>query len=136
MFSIGHQFLSHLIGDYIVQTDWMANKKTESKFPAFVHAVIYTLSFVLISLLFNLSLSYEALFIIGVTHYFIDHYRLARYVMFAKNWITNTSLKWSECDKTGYPNSAPPWLTVWLLIIGDNTLHVVINALVIHYFPG
>jgi hypothetical protein len=136
MFSIGHQLVAHLLGDYVFQTDWMANKKTTSKFPALIHAASYTLSFAFVSLLFGLSISLPAYAIIGVSHYFIDHYRLARYVMFAKNWITDTSLKWSECDKTGYPNSAPPWLTVWLLIAGDNTLHILINALAIHYFPG
>ncbi len=136
MFTIGHQILAHMLGDYVTQTDWMANAKTSSFVPAFCHAVVYTLTFGAVGLLFGLNLSLAACLIIGGTHFLIDRYRLARYVMFTKNWVTNRSLTWAECDKTGYPNSAPPWLTVWLLIAGDNTIHLLINALAIHYFPG
>ncbi len=28
---------------------------------------------------------------------------------------------------TGYPSATPAWLAVWLLIIADNTLHLLIN---------
>ncbi len=39
---------------------------------------------------------------------------------------------WATCAKTGYPDALSegmPWLAVWLLIIADNTLHLVCNAL-------
>ncbi len=35
---------------------------------------------------------------------------------------------------TGYPEDTPDWLSVWLLIITDNTLHIIINGLAIYYF--
>jgi hypothetical protein len=38
---------------------------------------------------------------------------------------------WSECKATGYPPDTPPWLAVWLMIIADNTIHVLINSAVI-----
>jgi hypothetical protein len=115
------QLLLHLIGDYITQSDWMAREKTKQKRAAFVHAMVYSLPFVL------LTDSVWALWIIAFTHYLIDHYRLARYVVFAKNWMTDRSLKWADCAATGYPKDAPPWLAFWLLIIADNTLHLCIN---------
>jgi hypothetical protein len=115
------QLLLHLIGDYVLQTDWMAQNKTKSMRPAAAHAIVYA------TLFWLLDPSVIAFMVILVTHYLIDRYRLARYVVFAKNWITDTSLKWADCSATGYPSSVPPWMSVWLLIIADNTLHLSIN---------
>lgn len=115
------QLLLHLIGDYVTQTDWMASEKTKRNTAAATHAVVYSLPFLL------LSPSALAFAVILVSHYFIDRYRLARYVVFAKNWVTNPSLRWADCSGTGYPGATPPWLAVWLMIIADNTLHLSIN---------
>lgn len=117
------QLLLHLIGDYITQTDWMAKKKatSHSMVPASIHAIVYSLPFLL------LSPSQAAWFVIFWTHFMIDRFRLARYVVFAKNWITDRSLRWADCSTTGYHKDTPPWLAFWLLIIADNTLHLVIN---------
>jgi hypothetical protein len=121
------QLLLHLIGDYITQTDWMAREKTKRNLTAAAHAFVYTLPFML------LTLSATALIVICVTHFAIDRYRLARYVVFAKNWTTDRSLKWADCSATGYPASMPPWLAVWLMIIADNTMHLAINYLTLKY---
>lgn len=122
------QLLLHLWGDYITQTNWMANEKTKRLEVAFLHAVVYSLPF-----FFFLDISLIAYFIIMVSHALIDHFRLARYVVFAKNWITEPKLTWEDCKGTGYPSQTPPWLAVWLLIIADNILHVTINFLAIKY---
>lgn len=121
------QILLHLIGDYITQTNWMANEKTKRIRAAVLHAIVYSAPFVL------LTQSWLALSTIGATHYLIDHFRLARFVVFAKNWITEPHLKWSDCSATGYPSATPPWLAVWLLIIADNTLHLCINYAAIRW---
>jgi hypothetical protein len=115
------QLLLHLVGDYITQTDWMATEKTKRNSAAAAHAFVYGLPFLL------LTSSAWALFVIVYTHYLIDRYRLARYLVFAKNRATNRSLRWADCSATGYPSATPPWLAVWLLIIADNTLHLCIN---------
>lgn len=114
------QLLLHLIGDYVTQTDWMARHKRVNWRAAMVHAWVYSLPFLLIG-------SGQAFFVIWFTHYLIDHHGLARYVVFAKNWATDRTLRWENCKATGYPPDAPPWLAVWLLIIADNTLHLCIN---------
>jgi hypothetical protein len=121
------QLILHLIGDYITQTDYMANNKTKSLPIAFLHAFVYTVPFII------LTQSPIALLVIMVSHAIIDHYRLARFVIFAKNYLNDPTLKWADCNKTGYPNSRPEWLTVWLLIIADNTLHLTINYIAISY---
>jgi len=64
---------------------------------------------------------------IYATHALIDRYRLARFVVFAKNWTTQPSLQWDDCSATGYHKDTPPWLAFWLLIIADNTMHLMIN---------
>lgn len=80
--STADQIVVHAIGDYILQSDWMASEKTKRWLPAFCHALIYSLGF----LLFRPSL--RAWLVIFGTHYFIDRYRLARYVVWAKNFMS------------------------------------------------
>lgn len=129
------QLILHLVGDYVTQSDWMAQNKTKRFWPAFLHALVYSLPFLLLG-------SSWAFWVIMWTHFFIDRYRLARFVVWVKNVILHpdfwniVSVKWDihgeewswkNCDQTGYKNSAPPWLAVWLLIAADNTLHLAIN---------
>lgn len=115
------QLLLHLIGDYLTQTDWMAKSKTSSTPVAVLHAAVYSMPFLL------LTQSVAALAVIFATHALIDRYRLARFVVFAKNWTTQPGLKWAECSATGYHSDTPPWLAVWLLIVADNAMHLSIN---------
>lgn len=121
------QLLLHLIGDYVTQTDWMATEKTKRDVAAVAHATVYGLPF------FILTSSSNAMFVIFFTHYLIDRYRLARYVVFAKNWITNRELKWADCSATGYPSNMPLWLSIWLMIIADNTMHLTINYVALRW---
>ena len=116
--------LAHLVGDYLIQSHWMATEKTKNWWPAIVHAATYGLPFLLVTQ------SPAALAVIVVTHAAIDRYRLARHVVWAKNQIATKKYRqpWAECSATGYPSDAPPWLAVWLLIIADNTMHLLINA--------
>lgn len=120
------QLYVHALGDYILQSDWMAINKTKAHVPAFVHAAVYSLPFGIFGS------SVTAWLVIFVTHFFIDRYRLARYIVWLKNWI-GPNRPWIECEATGYPADRPAWLTVWLLIIADNILHVGINALALRY---
>ena len=115
------QLILHLIGDYLTQTDWMAKNKTKDSVAAWVHSIIYSLPFLL------LNPSGVAFLVILTTHFLIDRFRLARFVVYAKNWTTNPSLKWEDCSGTGYHKDDPAWLAVWLLIAADNTLHLAIN---------
>lgn len=115
------QVMLHMIGDYILQSDWMALNKTKEHFPAFAHALVYSLPFLI------LGPSLPAWVVIFGTHFLIDRYRLARYVVWAKNWL-GPNQPWEKCKATGYPDDRPPWLAVWLLIIADNIMHVAING--------
>lgn len=145
----------HMVGDYLLQSDWMAQKKTTSSVPAAAHALVYTAPFWL------LMPSWTSMLIIGGTHFVIDRWRLARYVCWAKNLIAPRESAhferhplepatskwpdkrvvdatwhhpWSDCIDTGYHKDRPPWLAVWLLIIADNTLHLGFNGLALVLF--
>ena len=149
-----NQLICHLIGDYVIQNHWMANAKTRSCVAAAVHAITYTLPFLM------LTRSPLVLAIITGTHFLIDRFRLARYwvafwgvgcdgwvpkqlralachravvaeqTMRANSFSPAPSDACIEAIKAEYqpPEPAPPFLAVWLLIIVDNTMHLAINA--------
>lgn len=121
--------LAHLTGDYLIQSDWMANEKTKRWWPALAHAVTYGLPFLVVTR------SPAALALIVVTHAVIDRYRLARHVVWAKNLLAPRRYRypWAECSATGYHRSRPEWLAVWLMIIADNTLHLILNVIAVLY---
>lgn len=133
------QLLAHLFGDYILQSDWMANNKTKWSWPALVHALLYSLCFVpmlwttpstrmvenpkhtpiecgMKILSGEPCITYVAAngdeyldgkliragyipvtvpsqfrwlpwLVIFSTHFLIDRFRVARYVVWAKNWL-------------------------------------------------
>ena len=112
--------LAHLVGDYILQSHWMATCKTQRWWPAIVHVVMYGLPFLFVTQ------SWAALAVIVSTHAVIDRYRLARHVVWAKNQIAPRAERPGHTP-TGYGENVPAWLSVWLLIAADNTLHMVIN---------
>ncbi|WP_055077308.1 DUF3307 domain-containing protein [Pseudanabaena sp. 'Roaring Creek'] len=111
--------LFHFVGDYLLQNDWMAQNKTKENFPAIVHALIYGFPFLL--LVYD---PYVWTFVVVLSHYLIDRYRLAVY------WIKLVNWNWSSTN-FGYADDKPMWMSVWLMIIIDNVLHVLFNTLAI-----
>lgn len=121
------QLVAHLVGDFILQSEWMAINKAQRSLPAALHAIFYCIPFLL------LTQRPETLAVIGGTHFVIDRWRLARFLIWAKNRPWPDSRPWEECSGTGYPKDMPPWLSTWLFIIVDNTLHIVINGAALTY---
>lgn len=154
------QLALHGLGDYILQSDWMATTKTKKSIAALAHVVTYTLPFLF------LTRSPAALAVILGTHFLIDRWRLARYVVWAKNflgpwlckyetltanpipsppadaemvdlvwvWYRRWNPPWREVkDSFGYPKDRPVWLAMWLMIICDNLMHVACNGLALKY---
>lgn len=119
--------LAHFVGDYLIQSHWMASEKVEGWFPAACHALTYTLVFLFITT------SPLALAIICLSHFAIDHWRLARFVVYAKNFLAPKKYWPSKLTPTGYDESVPAWMATWLLIITDNIIHIVINLIAIKY---
>ncbi|MFQ5935937.1 MAG: DUF3307 domain-containing protein [Acidiferrobacterales bacterium] len=121
------QLLAHLVGDYILQTSYMAERKVRSWPVALLHAIVYTLPFTFITL------SPAALAVICLSHAVIDRYRLAHYVAMAKN-MAGDPKNWRDyVTYTGYAEGTPAWMAVWLVIITDNTIHLLVNYFAIKY---
>ena len=110
------QLAAHLVGDYLLQSHWMAQNKTKNSLAALVHAILYSLPFLL------LSPSSWAWCMILFSHFVVDRWRLARFLVWLKNG------PWLPLTATGYQDDVPAWLSVWLLIIADNTIHILVNG--------
>ena len=122
--------LAHLIGDYLFQTQWMADNKTSRWSPAIWHGITYTIPFLVITL------SIPALLVICLTHIIIDRFRLAKYVVWFKNQLVPVKDRYGWDSETndkvsGYPKRVPAWMSVWLMIIADNTLHLIIGVIAV-----
>ena len=118
------RLISHMVGDYLLQSHWMATEKRKDNKAAAIHAALYTAAFL------PHKPKLTALVGIGVTHYLIDRYGLARYVVHAKNHLSPegiTNIDFSDITPTGMPEGTPQGLAVGLNIVADNTLHLVLN---------
>lgn len=112
------QVILHLVGDFLVQTNWMAINKIKYTLTGYMacllHCVVYTLGF---------AITYHhqpyAVLVIFLTHFVIDKFSLAKY--------------WMKYMKNVDINLMPIWMYVWLTIITDNILHVIINYLSLLY---
>lgn len=120
--------LAHLAGDYVVQTDWMAAEKLHRWDAALIHGTTYAACFL------PITRNWKALAVIGGTHAVIDRYRLAKHVCWAKNQIAPKAFRPAH-TATGYSADKPDWLSVWLLIIADNTMHLAVNRWALRRWP-
>lgn len=132
------QLLCHLFSDYWLQNDWMAVNKKKYFLIALVHAIVYTIPFLL------LTKSLLALSVICITHAIIDHTDIVYKLNQIKNWdfrqdnyaFLDSQIELGEIMapvKDGY-FGRPFAVRVWLIIIQDNILHLIINYLSIKYF--
>jgi len=108
----------------------MALNKTKCSKAAAAHALVYSLPFLI------LEPSLAAFLVICITHFFIDRFRLARYVVYARNIVLQPKKyrnTWDDCRETGYHKDVPQWLSIWLLVACDNTIHLLINWAALSY---
>ena len=103
-----HWIYAHLIGDYLLQTDWMALKKKESTGPCLAHVAVYLLPFYFTELL------WWQIGLIGLQHFAQDRTQFVMWFM---------KIKGSEGFSKG--PCAP-----WSIIVTDNILHILFMALV------
>ena len=101
-----HWIYAHLIGDYLLQNDWMANSKKRSSWICAVHVLAYLLPF-----LFT-PLAWWQLALIGVEHFAQDRTGVVVWLMRTKGSAAFAS---GPC--------AP-----WSIIVTDNILHVLFMA--------
>lgn len=97
-----HWIYAHLIGDYLIQNDWMAQQKKNSSFRCAVHVATYMLPFAWCGM------TWWQLALIAAQHYAIDRTHIVEWFM---------KVKGSERFATGvcFP---------WSQIVVDNALHI------------
>lgn len=126
--------LGHLLGDYVLQNSYMAAQKTKSGLVAAYHGIIQGWLFAMAVSIFAPSPAAVpiviSLVVVAVTHAVIDRYRLAKQAVWAVNQIAPPEFRyrWSEGrENNGHPEATPAWMSTWLMIIADNTLHLAIS---------
>ncbi len=98
----------HLVGDYIVQNDWMAAGKTQRSLPCTVHCLLYTLA------VWGCSFWWMPLWGLAVcfaVHWPIDRFRLAAW------WMRNVSGQ-------AFFASKEHLMFPWSIVVVDNTAHL------------
>lgn len=96
--------IGHMVGDYLLQNDWMAANKTKSTPVCVVHAALWTLAVVVCGSVWN---PWAVLWLFG-THLVIDRFRLAAKAM-------------DYTGQAGFKAGMAPWS----MIVVDNTWHLV-----------
>ena len=92
------QLLLHLIGDYILQNEWMSSKKEKNTLLGYlacvIHCILYSLLFLLLHITFG------AWLVIFLSHFLIDKYNLSIF------WIRLVNWSWSK-NNFGYGDEKP-----------------------------
>lgn len=103
--------IGHLIGDFLLQTTWMAQNKSKKWLPLLVHVSVYTL---VVGILGYASggLSPAALALVFLSHVFLDR------KTFVAFWVRKVQK---------VQNNEQPWL----LIMADQIFHIIILAIAI-----
>jgi len=95
--------LSHFIGDYLLQNDWMALNKKKNSLICLVHVLFYMIPFLFCHI------SWLAFVLIAIQHFVQDRTNFVLWLM---------KIKGSEKFATG--PCAP-----WSIILTDNLLHII-----------
>jgi len=103
-----HWIYAHLVGDYLLQIDWMAKGKKQSSWICAVHILTYLSPFLLCGF------PAWKLVAIGLQHFLQDR--------------TNIVV-WSM-KSTGRSGFASPPMAPWSIILTDNIWHVLFIAFV------
>ena len=102
---IGEAIIGAMVGDYILQTDYMAVNKKKDSIPCAVHCLIWTVAVLVCSWTFN---PWLALWLFA-THFAIDR---SSFIVW---WMTNIS------GQKGFAEKLAPWS----IITVDNVFHLV-----------
>ncbi len=106
--------IGHLVGDYLLQTDWMALNKKHSTPICAVHCSVWTLSVCLFG-----GLGWMAAAVLFVTHFIQDR---------------TTIIPW-WMDHIGQSAFRSGPLAPWSVIIVDNVWHIVTIWAVVKFLP-
>lgn len=104
---------SHLLGDYILQNDYMALGKKRSSWICLIHVSLYMTGFLTMVLIGNLSTL--AFILIAIQHFIQDR--------------TNIVMWWMGFY--GQDNFSKPPCGPWSIFVVDNSLHIIFITIVL-----
>lgn len=113
MIDYGLLIVAHLVGDFLLQNDWIARNKTKSSLVCALHVTIYTAVHA-VFVEAGTGWPWWAYAAIAVPHFVIDRWRLAAW------WMTNISRQ-----RRFYERMGP-----WSCIVVDNSFHLLTSAVV------
>jgi len=96
-------FLGHLVGDYIFQTDWMAENKKKQTLPCLIHSAIWAVCVALFA-----GWGWPAFLGLLAIHFLQDRTQMVR------NWM----------NLIGQGHFATGPYAPWSMVIIDNTFHL------------
>lgn len=99
--------IGHLVGDYLLQNDWMALNKKHRTLPCLVHCFLWTGAVIFFS---GWHSSIAAL-VLFTTHFIQDRTKIILW------WM---EIKWKDQSKFTQPPCGP-----WSIIVVDNVWHIV-----------
>lgn len=106
--------IGHLVGDYLLQNDWMAlNKKVPGPYGNFacvVHCCIWSMSVMLFSGWYHAAHLFAVCAAVFLSHYAQDRTQIIRF------WMTRINRQ---------PKFVEPPMAPWSLIVVDNVWHIV-----------
>lgn len=103
--------LGHLVGDFLLQTSWMAQYKATRWLPLLTHVTVYTAVIALFGS-FAGGLSLSALALVFVSHVVLDRRRFVGF------WVRRIQMATGSESK-------------WLTIVADQIFHLLFLALAI-----
>ncbi len=106
--------IAHLVIDFILQRQWEADRKNKNWRALAFHCLIYTVGFVPVFWLLNISFWW--LFLLFISHFIIDSQKITR-------WLLE--------DVKGYKEDKTDKAFWTLLFVGvDQTLHLIILLII------
>lgn len=105
--------IGHLVGDYLLQNDWMALNKKKHSIPCLMHCWLWSTAVMLFSGWQWLPKPHAAIvfLVLFITHFIQDRTQIIGW------WM---HLKWKDQSKFAESPMAP-----WSLIVVDNVWHIV-----------
>ena len=96
MSSFDWLLIGHLIGDFLLQTSWMANHKVKRYLPLVTHAFIYSIVIAFIAQMGFGGLSWLSIAVIFVSHIILDQRKFVQWWLRVIMGIKKTQIPWLQ----------------------------------------
>lgn len=111
MSQFDYLLIGHLVGDFLLQTSWMAKNKASTWIPLLAHVLVYTLVVSLFGILAG-GLSFTGISVILLGHILLDR------KTFVSFWV-------QHIQRANGPEQS------WLMIVADQIFHIILLAVAV-----